>query len=86
MNFIRPALAALLVFCCTSCNTLIGLMNSYPVRMLDAAGSSIMGSITENDGTGKPASIEERAREVRSRGLYVGPSAAATPPTRVAAR
>lgn len=49
-------------------------MNSFPVRMLDETGSAILGMLAENNlpTDGKPASIQDRARQVESRGIYAG--------------
>lgn len=77
MNFLRPALFVLLATGLTSCSTLGGLMNSYPVRILDQTGSALMGYLSENDEGARPASMEERARQIEARGVYAGQSPAA---------
>ena len=88
MNLLRPALFVLLATGLTSCSTLGGLMNSYPVRILDQTGSALMGYLAENDGEARPASLEERARQIESRGVYAGqgPAVQAGLPTGVASR
>lgn len=72
MNLLRSALLVLFTACLTSCSTLGGLINSYPVRILDQTGSALMGYLAENEEGAKPASIEERARQIESRGIYAG--------------
>jgi hypothetical protein len=72
-------LARLSVFCLlaaslTSCSTLFGVMNSAPVRMLDELGSAAAGMLGDagTPDARKPASVEERARQIESRGVYAG--------------
>ncbi|MEZ5386698.1 MAG: hypothetical protein R3F13_14395 [Prosthecobacter sp.] len=76
MNLLRSVLCLLLAACLTSCSTLGGLMNSYPVRMLDQTGSALMGYFVENDAANGPSSIEERARQIESKGVYAGAGSA----------
>ena len=73
-SFPRLALFFLLSASLTSCGTLAGLMNSYPVRLLDQTGSALMGYLAENDSPAhaKPATMKDRARQVESRGIYAG--------------
>ena len=51
-----------------------GLMNSFPVKMLDEAGSTLMGFFAENDAPvdSTPAALKDRARQVESRGICAG--------------
>ena len=74
--FSRLALCALLFACLTSCRTVGGLMNSMPVRMLDEAGSTLMGILAENEFPSTPAALQNRARQVESRGIYAGRASA----------
>lgn len=74
MKLIRLATFALLATSLTSCSTLGGIMNSYPYRILDQTGSALMGYLAENElpADGQPASLEDRAKKVESRGIYAG--------------
>ncbi|WP_294383362.1 hypothetical protein [Prosthecobacter sp.] len=57
-------------------------MNSYPVRMMDQTASALLGYLAENElpTDGKPASIQDRARQVEGRGIYAGQMPAAVAP------
>lgn len=70
----RIAILAALSASLTSCSTFGGLMNSYPVKMMDQTASALLGYLAENDlpANGRPASLEERARKVESQGVYAG--------------
>jgi hypothetical protein len=73
MSFFRPVLAAIFSLGFTSCQTFHGLMNSFPIRILDGIGStatSFFGEVPAADG--KPASVQDRARQVEGRGIYAG--------------
>lgn len=74
MKFSRFVTLVLCSVSLTSCGTLGGLMNSLPFRMLDETGSALLGMLAENQVPvdGKPASIQDRARQVESRGIYAG--------------
>lgn len=75
MSFSRAALLAVSCFCLSSCQTFHGFMNSFPVRMLDGVGSQAMSLFGEASPDSKvPATMEDRARQVESRGLYAGHS------------
>lgn len=91
MKFARLSFLILLSAGLTSCQTWEAFKNTYPVRILDQTGSALLGYIAENDlpPNGKPASMEERARQVEKRGIYaVGKEvpAAASSHQRTAAR
>ncbi len=49
-------------------------MNSFPVRMLDEAGSAFMGFFAESDfpAVKTPEAIQNRGRKVESHSAYVG--------------
>lgn len=74
MKFFRFVTLALCSVSLTSCGTLGGIMNSLPFRMLDETGSALMGMLAENEipSDGKPASIQDRAHQIESRGIYAG--------------
>ena len=56
-------------------------MNSFPVRMLDGIGSQAMGFFAESGpDANKPASVQERARQVENRGIYAGSSSTVAAP------
>ncbi|MBB5031780.1 hypothetical protein [Prosthecobacter vanneervenii] len=57
----------------------MSLPGSAPVKMFDQLGKEMLGLIGENDlpTDGKPASMQERAREIESRGHYAGRTPAA---------
>jgi hypothetical protein len=76
--FPRLVLFALLSASLTSCGTLSGLMRSYPMRILDQTGSALMGYLAENDSptNATPAAMQNRARQVESRGIYAGRASA----------
>ena len=78
----QAALAVIFSICLTSCGTLGGLMNSYPIRILDQTGSALLGYLAENElpADGAPASIQQRARQVEERGIYAGHAPAAAMP------
>lgn len=76
-SIVRLAILASISGSLTSCSTLSGLMNSYPVRMMDQTASALLGYLAENElpANGKPESIQERASKVESRGIYAGGAA-----------
>ncbi|MFN0079803.1 MAG: hypothetical protein ACKVY0_25345 [Prosthecobacter sp.] len=78
----RLALCALLFSCLTSCRTMGGLMNSFPVKMLDEAGSTLMGFLAENESPSgsTPEALKNRARQVENRGIYAGRVSPASSP------
>lgn len=81
MSFFRVVSLAVSCLCLSSCQTFHGFMNSFPVRMLDGVGSQAMGLFGEaSPDTKAPASMEERARLVESRGLYAGRSQSVVAP------
>ena len=70
---------------CQSSQTWNSFKNSsllYPEKFIDQTGSALLGWLGENNlpTDGKPASMQERAREIESRGHYAGrvPVAAAS--------
>ncbi len=93
MKFARLSILILLSVALTSCQTWKSLKNSnlmYPFKFLDQTGSAIFNWLGENDlpTDGKPATMQERARQIESRGSYVGkvPAAAASSHQRTASR
>ncbi len=91
MKFVRLSFLVLLSVCSTSCSqTWSALKNTYPVRILDQTGSALLGYISENNlpTDGKPATMQERAREIESRGHYAGkvPAASVSSHQRTASR
>ncbi|MFO1439070.1 MAG: hypothetical protein U1F81_12210 [Verrucomicrobiaceae bacterium] len=75
MSLIRRfALVALASASLTSCQTLGGLINSMPFRLLDEAGAEFVNLFSENSlpANGRPESIEDRAKKVEKEGLYAG--------------
>jgi hypothetical protein len=90
MKFVRLGFLVLLSSAgLTSCQTWDALKNSFPVRMLDDTGSSMLKMLGENKlpADGKPATMQERARQIASRGRYAGKApAAGSPAGNVAAR
>lgn len=82
MKFARLSFLILLSAGLTSCQTWEAFKNTYPVRILDQAGTELMGYISENNlpTDGKPASMQERARQIESRGSYAGQAPAAGAP------
>lgn len=72
--FFRIALIASTAVSLTSCQTIGGLMNSLPFRMLDEAAASALSMIAENDlpAGSRPESIEARGRRVEQSGMYAG--------------
>lgn len=90
MKFARLSFLILLSAGLTSCQTWEAFKNIYPVRILDQTGSALLGYIAENDlpPNGKPASMEERARQIEKRGIYAAGKAtpAASSHQRTAAR
>lgn len=91
MKFFRLGFLVLLSVCSSSCSqTWNALQNTYPVRLLDQAGSEVLGYISENNlpTDGRPASMQERARVIESRGHYVGkvPAASVSSHQRTASR
>ncbi|MDI1311567.1 hypothetical protein [Prosthecobacter sp.] len=86
MKFFRLAFLVIFSAGFTSCSqTWAAFKNTYPVRILDQTGSALLGYIAENDlpANGKPASMQERARQVEMRGIY---AAGKTAPTVAAPR
>ena len=83
MKFTRFSFLVLLSACLTSCGsqTWNAFKNTYPVKFLDQTGSAVFGWISENNlpADGKPASMEERARQIKSRGSYASKTPAAAP-------
>ncbi len=83
MKFARLSFLVLLSSGLTSCQTWSAFKNTYPLRILDQTGSALLGYISENNlpTDGKPATMQERARQIESRGHYAGqvPAAAASP-------
>jgi len=84
MKFARITFLVLFSACLTSCGSQIGnaFKNSTLIKMLDQTGAELLGLLGENNlpTDGKPASMQERARQIKSRGNYVGkvPAAAAS--------
>lgn len=80
MKFARTSFLVLISVCFTNCSssqTWGSLKNSslmYPVKFLDQTGSALLGWLGENNlpTDGKPATMQERAREIESRGHYAG--------------
>lgn len=74
----RLALVALVSASLTSCQTLGGLMNTLPFRLLDEAGAEAMSLFTDNSlpANGRPESVEQRAQRIEENGEYVGRSPA----------
>lgn len=75
MTFLsRIASIALLSVSLTSCNTLNGLKNTLPVRLLDELGTEALSLISENDlpAGSRPATVQDRARRIENRGIYAG--------------
>jgi hypothetical protein len=75
MSLIRRfALVALSSATLSSCQTLGGLMGSFPFRYLDMIGGQAMRALGENElpPNGRPQSIEDRAKKVEKEGLYAG--------------
>lgn len=70
----RFALIALASASLTSCQTLGGLINSMPFRLLDEAGAEFMGLFSESrpPENSCPQSIEKRAHRIEKNGEYVG--------------
>lgn len=81
MKFARLSSLILLSACLTSCGTQTwnAFKNCYPVKFIDQTGSAMLGWLGENNlpTDGKPASMQERAREIESRGHYAGRTPAA---------
>ncbi|MBN8422253.1 MAG: hypothetical protein J0L73_25285 [Verrucomicrobia bacterium] len=85
MKFARASFLALISICFTNCSnsrTWNSFKNSsllYPVRFLDQTGSAMLDWLGENElpTDGKPASMQERARQIESRGHYAGRAPAA---------
>ncbi|WP_395742435.1 hypothetical protein [Prosthecobacter sp.] len=76
MKFARLSFLVLISACFTSCGsqTWNAFKNTYPVKFLDQTGSAVLGWLGENNlpTDGKPATMEERARQIESRGHYAG--------------
>jgi hypothetical protein len=83
MKFTRLSFLVLLSACLTSCGsqTWNAFKNCYPVKFMDQTGSAVLGWLGENNlpTDGRPASMEERARQIKSRGNYAGKTPAAAP-------
>lgn len=84
MKFSRLSLLVLFSACLTSCQTQTwnSLKNSnlmYPFKFIDQTGSAMLDWLGENElpVDGKPATLQERARQVQSRGIYAGRTPAA---------
>jgi hypothetical protein len=83
MKFARLSFLILLSAGLTSCQTWEAIKNCAPVRAFDETGASMLHMLGENNlpANGKPASIQERARQVENRGIYAAgktaPAAAA---------
>jgi len=90
MKFTRLSFLVLLSAALTSCQTWDAIKNCAPVKMLDETASSMVHMLGENNlpTDGKPASMQERARQIESRGNYAGkaPAAAASAHESVVAR
>ncbi len=89
MKFARTSFLVLLSVGLTSCQTWNAFKNCYPVKFLDQTGSAVLGYLGENNlpTDGKPATMQERARQIESRGSYAGKGpAAGAPAENVAAR
>lgn len=58
----------------TSCQTLGGLMNTLPFRMLDEAGGAAMGLFSENNPPAgrTPGGIQKRGQGIQAKGTYAG--------------
>jgi len=81
MSFFRLILVAIFSVGLTSCQTFQGLMNSFPVRMLDGVGSQALSFFAEAPAADtNPDSLQERARQVENRGIYAGRAPAAEAP------
>lgn len=82
MKFARTSFLVLLSIGLTSCQTWNAFKNCYPVKFIDQTGSAMLGWLGENNlpTDGKPASMQERAREIESRGHYAGKVPAASAP------
>ncbi|WP_395748618.1 hypothetical protein [Prosthecobacter sp.] len=74
MKFARTSFLVFISFGLTSCQTWNALKNCYPVKFMDQTGSAMLGWLGENNlpTDGKPATMQERAREIESRGHYAG--------------
>jgi len=81
MKFARTSFLVLLAVGLTSCQTWNAFKNCYPVKFMDQTGSAVLGWLGENNlpTDGKPASMQERARQIESRGHYAGKTPAAAP-------
>lgn len=89
MKFNRIAALVLVATSLTSCSTLMSLIGSPPVMMLDEAASSVLGLLSENElpSSGRPPSIQDRAQQVQTQGIYAGSQGDKTlPAIKVAAR
>ncbi len=89
MKFARTSFLVLLAVGQTSCQTWNAFKNCYPVKFMDQTGSAVLGWLGENNlpTDGKPATMQERARQIESRGHYAGKApAAGMPAENVAAR
>ncbi len=82
MKLARTSFLVLLSVGLTSCQTWNAFKNCYPVKFIDQTGSAVLGWLGENNlpTDGKPASMQERARQIESRGSYAGQMPAAAAP------
>lgn len=72
MKYSRLAALVVLTQCLTSCQTLGGVMNSFPVRLMDETASSFLGMFAENGAPADGSLIQQRAQQVKERGVYEG--------------
>lgn len=90
MKFARLSFLVLLSAGLTSCQSWETLMNSSPVKLIDETANGVLSMFGENNlpTDGKPATMQERARQIESRGKYAGqaPAAAASSHKSMAAR
>lgn len=89
MKLARTSFFVLLSVGLTSCQTWNAFKNCYPVKFIDQTGSAMLGWLGENNlpTDGKPATMQERARQIESRGHYAGKApSAGLPAENVAAR
>jgi hypothetical protein len=72
--FCRFALVILAATSLTSCQTLGGLMNTLPFRLLDEAGAEAMNLFSENASSrdGRSETMGQRAQRLEMKGDYVG--------------
>jgi hypothetical protein len=82
MKLARTSFLVLLSVGLTSCQTWNAFKNCYPVKFMDQTGSAVLGWLGENNlpTDGKPATMQERARQIESRGSYASQVAVADAP------